>query len=76
LAREYADAFGTAIDRERTQLAQRPLYAEGAVLVRLSDHEAKLRRELQAATVAVTEVRAEYKRVYNHHLTQPGGLAS
>jgi hypothetical protein len=39
LARQYADAFNRVID------------AEGAVLVRLSDQEAKLRRQLQAATV-------------------------
>jgi len=77
LAKEYAEAFGEAIKRERAQLGGRPaVYAEGAVLVRLTDREGELRRELQAATVAVTEARASYGKLYAQYLTRPGGPTS
>jgi hypothetical protein len=77
LTREYAQAFGEAVQRERVQLAGRPaVYAEGAVLVRLSDQEASLRKQLQAATVAVTEARTHYQKLCAQYLIRPGGSAS
>ena len=77
LEREHGAARDEAIQREQArllgQLQGRPaVYAAGAVIVQ-DDRVAQLRRKLQAATVDVNEARANYTRLYNLHLTRPGG---
>jgi hypothetical protein len=77
VAREYGAAFTAAIERERMRMHQqlqgRPaVYPMGGVIIR--DHDvAALRERLDAATVAVTKARENYRKVYGQHLTQPGG---
>jgi hypothetical protein len=76
LARRYGQAITFAIQREQERTSaqlggRRPLYQQGAVLLRLTSEEAQLRKRLDAATVAVTEAEAAYVRTCKLASTRP-----
>ncbi len=64
VAAEYGRAFAAAIERSRLKTERPTLYKEAAVLVTLTTEEARLRRELQAATVQVTEAEQRYRAAW------------
>lgn len=72
IARAYAEALDTAAARQQCQdgAGARQRYMQAAVIVR-DEHVAALREQLDAATVAVNEADAEYRRQCQFALLRP-----
>jgi hypothetical protein len=76
LQRSYDDALAEAIQQQRARLQVRPaVYSLSAVIIE-DEQVALLRKQLDAAIVAVTEAQTARNRIHNYFLTLPGGIAS